>query len=77
MSYVNYILEYVQAKPYLMRALENKDLGELPDPRLENKFDEVQMHRMIEAAAACVRHSANMRPRMGQVILLYCPHFTL
>jgi hypothetical protein len=55
-----------------MKALENKDFGELPDPRLENKFDEAQMYHMIEAAAACVRHSDSMRPRMGQVILLHC-----
>ncbi|KAF3334728.1 putative serine/threonine-protein kinase [Carex littledalei] len=56
------------ARPYLMRALENRDFGELLDPRLENKFDVVEMHRMIEAAAACVRHSASMRPRMSQVV---------
>ncbi|KAJ4821638.1 Proline-rich receptor-like protein kinase PERK8 [Rhynchospora pubera] len=56
------------AKPYLMKALENRDFGELPDSRLENNFDEAEMHRMIEAAAACVRHSAYMRPRMSQVV---------
>lgn len=55
-----------------MRALENRDFGELLDPRLENKFVEAEMHRMIEAAAACVRHSASMRPRMSQVILFHC-----
>jgi hypothetical protein len=29
------------------------------------------MFRMIEAAAACVRHSASKRPRMGQVIAIW------
>ncbi|KAK1280744.1 Proline-rich receptor-like protein kinase PERK8 [Acorus gramineus] len=55
------------ARPLLNRALDNGDVGELPDPRLENNYNEFEMFRMIEAAAACVRHSATMRPRMGQV----------
>jgi len=29
------------------------------------------MFRMIEAAAACVRHSAPKRPRMSKVIIMY------
>ncbi|KAK1299214.1 Proline-rich receptor-like protein kinase PERK8 [Acorus calamus] len=56
-----------RARPLLNRALDNGDVGELPDPRLENNYNEFEMFRMIEAAAACVRHSATMRPRMGQV----------
>ncbi|KAK1322466.1 Proline-rich receptor-like protein kinase PERK8 [Acorus calamus] len=55
------------ARPLLNRALDNGDVGEIPDPRLENNYNEFEMFRMIEAAAACVRHSATMRPRMGQV----------
>lgn len=31
-------------------------------------FVESEMLRMIEIAAACVRHSSAKRPRMGQVI---------
>jgi hypothetical protein len=50
-------------------VLESGDFGNLPDPRLENNFNEKEMFCMIEAAAACVRHSARMRPRMGQVII--------
>ncbi|KAJ0989086.1 hypothetical protein J5N97_007442 [Dioscorea zingiberensis] len=56
------------ARPLLTRALDTGDIQELPDPRLEQKYNETEMHRMIEAAAACTRHSAAMRPRMGQVV---------
>ncbi|URD88623.1 STYKc [Musa troglodytarum] len=55
------------ARPLLSRALETGELGELPDYRLEN-YDETEMFRMIEAAAACTRHSAAMRPQMGKVV---------
>lgn len=41
----------------------------LVDPRLGTNFVANEMFHMIEAAAACVRHSATKRPRMGQV---YC-----
>ncbi|GER51376.1 protein kinase superfamily protein [Striga asiatica] len=34
----------------------------LVDSRLENNFSEREMFRMIEAAAACIRHSASKRP---------------
>ncbi|OMO78258.1 hypothetical protein CCACVL1_14551 [Corchorus capsularis] len=37
------------------------------DPRLEKRYVESEMFRMIEAAAACVRHSATKRPRMVAV----------
>ncbi|KAJ6899423.1 hypothetical protein NC652_025782 [Populus alba x Populus x berolinensis] len=56
------------ARPLLNHALENEELESLADPRLENNYIESEMFRMIEAAAACVRHSASKRPRMGQVV---------
>ncbi|RRT81899.1 hypothetical protein B296_00014821 [Ensete ventricosum] len=56
------------ARPLLSRTLETGELGELPDPRLEKNYDETEMFRMIEAAAACTRHSAAMRPQMGKVV---------
>lgn len=59
-----------QARPHLIHALETGDFGELVDPRLEKQYVEVEMFRMIEAAAACIRHSAPKRPRMAQVILI-------
>uniref|UniRef100_A0A7N0VJG4 non-specific serine/threonine protein kinase n=1 Tax=Kalanchoe fedtschenkoi TaxID=63787 RepID=A0A7N0VJG4_KALFE len=56
------------ARPLLVTALETGDISELVDPRLENHFVHPEMLRMIEAAAACVRHSAPKRPRMMQVV---------
>ncbi|GLT41190.1 hypothetical protein SLA2020_152730 [Shorea laevis] len=55
------------ARPLLTQALEREEFGELVDPRLEKNYMASEMFRMIEAAAACVRHSAARRPRMSQV----------
>ncbi|OIV93903.1 hypothetical protein TanjilG_05606 [Lupinus angustifolius] len=56
------------ARPLLIRAIETHDISELTDPRLEKHYVESEMFRMIEAAAACVRHSTPKRPRMVQVV---------
>jgi len=48
--------------------METRNFSEIVDPRLEKHFVESEMSRMVEAAAACVRHSAPKRPRMFQVI---------
>ncbi|CAL9066478.1 unnamed protein product [Musa banksii] len=56
------------ARPLLAHAIETGEFGELPDSRLEDAYDDTEMFRMIEAAAACTRHSAAMRPRMGKVV---------
>ncbi|KAF7026718.1 hypothetical protein CFC21_038815 [Triticum aestivum] len=56
------------ARPLLTQALETGNAGELLDPRLDNNFNEVELFHMIEAAAACIRHSAPRRPRMSQVV---------
>ncbi|KAI5003931.1 hypothetical protein ZWY2020_031174 [Hordeum vulgare] len=56
------------ARPLLTQALETGNVGELLDPRLDKNFNEVEMFHMIEAAAACIRHSAPRRPRMSQVV---------
>ncbi|KAJ7943645.1 proline-rich receptor-like protein kinase PERK13 [Quillaja saponaria] len=58
----------LQARPILIHALETGEFGDLVDPRLEKHYVEIEMFRMIEAAAACVRHSAPKRPRMVQVV---------
>ncbi|EEF28741.1 proline-rich receptor-like protein kinase PERK8 isoform X2 [Ricinus communis] len=55
------------ARPLLNEALDSEDFEALADPRLEKKYVAREMFRMIEAAAACVRHSAVKRPRMSQV----------
>lgn len=51
----------------LAQAIEDENFEELVDPRLDNNYVDREMFRMIEAAAACVRHSAVKRPRMSQV----------
>ncbi|PIA39548.1 hypothetical protein AQUCO_02600182v1 [Aquilegia coerulea] len=56
------------ARPLLARALDSQEFDGLVDPRLEKSYVESEVFRMIEAAAACVRHSATKRPRMGQVM---------
>ncbi|KAH9625067.1 hypothetical protein KSS87_010557 [Heliosperma pusillum] len=56
------------ARPLLPRAFDTGEFDGLVDPRLEKNYIESEMFRMIEAAAACVRHSASKRPRMGQVV---------
>ncbi|XP_038992496.1 proline-rich receptor-like protein kinase PERK12 [Hibiscus syriacus] len=56
------------ARPRLIQALENDDYSELIDPRLEKRYVEDEVLIMIEAAAACVRHSAAKRPRMALVV---------
>lgn len=53
----------------LTEALESEDFESLVDPRLEKNYVDSEMFWMIEAAAACVRHSAAKRPRMSQVVM--------
>lgn len=53
----------------MTEALDNEDFEILVDPRLGKNYDRNEMFRMIEAAAACVRHSSVKRPRMSQVML--------
>ncbi|KAH0697531.1 hypothetical protein KY290_016221 [Solanum tuberosum] len=56
------------ARPLLAQALETENFENVVDPRLGNNFVAGEMFRMIEAAAACVRHSGSKRPRMSQVV---------
>ncbi|KAM0986974.1 hypothetical protein ACFX13_011378 [Malus domestica] len=56
------------ARPLLSYALDNEDFDGVVDPRLEKNYVDTEMFRMIEIAAACVRHSSAKRPRMGQVV---------
>uniref|UniRef100_A0A6N2N364 non-specific serine/threonine protein kinase n=1 Tax=Salix viminalis TaxID=40686 RepID=A0A6N2N364_SALVM len=58
----------VHARPLLIHALETGEIGELVDTRLEKHYVESELFRMVETAAACVRHSAPKRPRMAQVV---------
>lgn len=56
------------ARPLMTQALDNEDFDDLADARLEGSYDRHEMFRMVEAAAACVRHSASKRPKMSQVV---------
>ncbi|CAH1413955.1 unnamed protein product [Lactuca virosa] len=56
------------ARPLLSHALETEDFEVLVDPKLGTNYVAKEMFHMIEAAAACVRHSAAKRPRMGQIV---------
>ncbi|CAN8291715.1 unnamed protein product [Cochlearia groenlandica] len=56
------------ARPLLHKAIETGDISELVDKRLEKHYVEHEVFRMIETAAACVRHSGPKRPRMVQVV---------
>ncbi|CAA0828823.1 Proline-rich receptor-like protein kinase PERK9 [Striga hermonthica] len=56
------------ARPLLSLALETLKFGEIADPKLEGNYVDNEMFRLIEAAAACVRHSSVKRPKMSQVV---------
>ncbi|KEH16411.1 putative protein kinase RLK-Pelle-PERK-1 family [Medicago truncatula] len=56
------------ARPLLSDALETGEFESLIDPKLGKNYIDSEMFCMIEVAAACVRHSASKRPRMGQVV---------
>lgn len=56
------------ARPLLSHALETEEFEGLIDPRLEKNYVDSEAFRLIEVAAACVRHSSAKRPQMGQVV---------
>lgn len=56
------------ARPLLNQASETGKMDKIVDPRLQNNFDSNEMLSMIGCAAACVRHSAWLRPRMSQIV---------
>ncbi|EPS72303.1 hypothetical protein M569_02452, partial [Genlisea aurea] len=56
------------ARPLLTRALDEGNFDSLIDRRLGNSYNQNELARMVACAAACVRHSARRRPRLGQVV---------
>lgn len=54
----------------LSKALETKDVKPLADPKLQGNYDPAEMLKMVEVAAASVRHAYANRPRMAQVRML-------
>ncbi|KAE8056579.1 hypothetical protein FH972_013341 [Carpinus fangiana] len=63
------------ARPLLSQALEDGNFDALVDPRLLSNYNTSEMAIMVACAAACVRHSAWLRPRMSQVILFLFSFF--
>lgn len=64
---INLCINSWQARPLLVDALETDNFKEIADPALECRYSKTEMRRMVEAAAACIRHSVTKRPRMVQV----------
>lgn len=60
-----------QARPLLSHAIETEEFAALADPKLGGNYVGAEMFRVIEAAAACIRHSAKKRPRMSQVHIFF------
>lgn len=56
-----------QARPLCERAMNEGNYNELADPRLESNFVPQEMARMVACAAASIRHSARLRPKMSEV----------
>lgn len=63
-----FCVECFQARPLLSHAVETEEFEALVDPKLGRNYVGAEMFRMIEAAAACIRHSAAKRPRMSQIV---------
>ncbi|KAL7259953.1 hypothetical protein ACSBR1_005756 [Camellia fascicularis] len=56
------------ARPLLTQALEDGNFDPFVDPQLQRDYRPNEMARMVACAAACVRHSAQCRPGMSQVV---------
>ncbi|XP_019056874.1 PREDICTED: proline-rich receptor-like protein kinase PERK14 isoform X2 [Tarenaya hassleriana] len=56
------------ARPLLAKALAEENPDPLVDPNLQRDYDAAQMVNMVACAAACLRPSAWIRPRMSQVV---------
>lgn len=55
-------------RPLINYALDDGDVDELIDPRLNGDYDPKEALKILEVAASCVRHTASKRPKMGQVV---------
>ncbi|CAM8951293.1 unnamed protein product [Rhodiola kirilowii] len=56
------------ARPILTQAPDHEKCERLVDPTLEGNYLLSEMLLVMEAASACVRHSAAKRPSMGQIV---------
>ncbi|KAG2699738.1 hypothetical protein I3760_07G204200 [Carya illinoinensis] len=64
-------------RPLLSQALEDGNFNALADPRLLSNYNTSEMARMVACAAACVHHSAWLRPRMSQIVRALEGHVSL
>lgn len=52
---------FAQARPLL------EEKGTIPiDPRLDNRYSDMEVHYMLHAAACCIRRDPQQRPNMSQ-----------
>ncbi|XP_031270040.1 proline-rich receptor-like protein kinase PERK15 [Pistacia vera] len=59
----------LKAKTMLRRAVKDNKINVVyTDPKLEKKFDNGEMFRMVHCAGACLCYSAKDRPRMSQIL---------
>ncbi|KAJ0840399.1 putative protein kinase RLK-Pelle-RLCK-VI family [Helianthus annuus] len=54
----------IWAKPFL----EQRNVKELVDPRLEGEYEMIQVKRAMLAASACIHHLPSVRPNMKRVM---------
>ncbi|KAI7733068.1 hypothetical protein M8C21_033425 [Ambrosia artemisiifolia] len=54
----------IWAKPFL----EQSNVKELVDPRLEGKYEMIEVKRAMSAASACIHHLPSVRPNMKRVM---------
>lgn len=47
--------------------MESGNIAELADPRLEGRYDEEQLYRVVLTASYCVRQTDIWRPPMSEV----------
>ncbi|KAF3964244.1 hypothetical protein CMV_011446 [Castanea mollissima] len=56
----------IWAKP----KIESGDIKGMLDPKLDGKYDETQVQRMVLAATLCTTRAARLRPKMSQILKL-------
>ncbi|KAL2928503.1 Proline-rich receptor-like protein kinase PERK1, partial [Bienertia sinuspersici] len=54
------------ARPLIAQAMKEGIYDELADPKLGNRYDNVEMGRMVACVEACIHPFANKRPQMIQ-----------
>lgn len=66
MQYLFVSLFFLQAE----QLIENMELHELIDPRIGDSYDTYELYLMARAAYSCIQRNPELRPSMGEVIVL-------